>query len=174
MARETNRLTTKKVAALAEPGYYSDGGGLYLQISRSATKSWIFRYMLRGRSREMGLGPVHTIGLSDARHKAIDCRKLLLNGTDPIEARNAGRVQLARAAANSITFDEAKQRYIGLNRPTWKNAKHIAQWENTLTTYASPLIAHLPVAEVDTALVLRVLEPIWITKHRRQAAYPTD
>jgi hypothetical protein len=137
----------------------TNGNGLYLRVKASGAKSSALCYMLAGKSREMGLGPFTTISLADARAKVVDCRKLLANGNDPIDARAAGRAQLAQTAAHSITFDDAAKRYIGSRRATWKNAKHIAQWENTLTTYAGPIFGHMPVAEISTALVLRVLEP---------------
>jgi len=163
--RAAQPLTAKVVEKKSTPGYYADGNGLYLRVKASGAKSWAFCYMLAGKSREMGLGPFPTISLADARTKVVDCRKLLANSNDPIDARAAGRAQLAQAAAHSITFDEAAKRYIAGRRATWKNAKHIAQWENTLTTYAGPIFGHMPVAEINTALVLRVLEPIWTTKH---------
>ncbi len=164
MARKLERLSVKAVAAKRLPGYYADGGGLYLQVSLVDTKSWIFRFTLSGKTRDMGLGPLHTIGLADARSAAADCRKLLLNNIDPIEARKQGRVRLALEAASSKTFDECAAAYIKSKRAGWKNAKHAEQWENTLETYASPVIGALPVQTVDTALVMRVLEPIWTSK----------
>ena len=169
MSRRIQRLSAKAVESKKQPGYYPDGGGLYLQVSRSGTKSWVFSFTLARKQREMGLGPLGTaphyvVSLAAARAKAADCRNLLANNVDPIAARES-RAQLALTAAKSITFREAAKRFIARNRPTWKNPKHISQWENTLATYADPIMGHLPVADVDAALVLRVLEPIWISKH---------
>ncbi len=143
---------------------YADGGGLYLQISRAGTKSWIFRFAMQGREREMGLGPLHTIGLSDARLLATEARKLKLRGEDPIEARKAERQAKKLDDARSLTFKQAAAAYIKANKAAWKNAKHAAQWEATLATYADPIFGALPVAEVDTGLVMKALEAIWTEK----------
>ena len=146
------------------PGYYGDGAGLYLQISKSGTKSWIFRFTIAGKSREMGLGPLHTVGLSDARAKAKECRATILAGRDPLEVRNEAKLVYALEQAKMITFDECAMAYISAHRGGWKSVKHAKQWESTLSTYATPIIGALPVAAVDTALVVKVLSPIWQSK----------
>jgi integrase len=162
--RSLSRLNALTVGRLKEPGMYADGGGLYLQVSRSGTKSWIFRFAMNGREREMGLGPLHTIGLSDARLFATEARKLKLLGQDPIEARRAKREAKKLEDARALTFKQASATYIKANKAGWKNAKHAAQWEATLATYAEPVFGALPVAAVDTSLVLKALEPIWSEK----------
>ncbi len=91
--RDSNRLTAVAVARKKKPGRYGDGRGLWLQVSPSGTKSWLFRYMRNGKARQMGLGAVHTVTLAEARETAGDCRKLLLAGLDPIEARREERMQ---------------------------------------------------------------------------------
>lgn len=164
MARKVNRLTALKVERIKEPGYYADGDGLWLQVTPSISKSWVFRFMLNGRAREMGLGPLHRVGLAEARTKAAECRNMLLAGTDPIEARNAARAAANVAAAKSFTFDECADAYIAAHRASWKNSKHIDQWTNTIRTYASPIFGSLPVDQVDTGLVMKCLEAIWTTK----------
>lgn len=164
MSRAINRLTTRSVAAAKCKGLIADGGGLYLQVSASASKSWTFRFMLEGRAREMGLGAAHIVSLADARAAAEQCRKLLHDGVDPIEHRKREREQRQRAAINSRSFRECAEAYIRAQRPGWKNAKHASQWQNTLTTYAFSILGDLPVSEIDTALVQQVLEPIWTTK----------
>jgi len=140
---------------------YADGGGLYLQVSRSGTKSWIFRYSLNGREREMGLGPIHTITLAEARNLALEARRLKLSGMDPIDARNAERQAKRLEEARAISFKQASAAYIKANKTAWKNPKYAAQWESTLSTYADPLFGTLPVAAIDTALVMQALEAIW-------------
>jgi hypothetical protein len=127
MARMIGKLTALAINRAKEPGMYPDGGGLYLQVSASGAKSWIYRFMLSGRAREMGLGPLHTIPLADARTKAGDCRRLRLEGVDPIEARNGQRDIARLAAAKAITFDECAARYITAHAAGWRNAKHAAQ-----------------------------------------------
>jgi integrase len=142
---------------------YADGGGLYLQITERGA-SWIYRYMLNKRAREMGLGPLALFGLSQARAKALDARRLRHEGIDPIEARKAQRMQARLDAARAMTFQQCAAAHINAHRPGWRTSKHAAQWQATLATYAGPVIGALPVQAVDTALVLKVLEPIWIEK----------
>jgi integrase len=143
---------------------FHDGGGLYLQVSNGGTKSWVLRYMLNGRAREMGLGPFHTISLADARKKAADCRRMKLDGIDPIEARKEQRASARLAAANAMTFKSCAEAYIEAHKAGWKNAKHAQQWRNTLTTYVYPVFGAASVQSVDTDMVMRVLEPIWKQK----------
>lgn len=150
--------------SLKEPGRYGDGHGLWLQIGEAGTKSWLFRYMLDGKARMMGLGPYDDISLEKAREKASECRKLLIDSKDPIEERDAMKALDRLARAKSLTFDECASAYIESNRAGWKNDKHASQWENTLNTYASPIIGWLNVASIDTGMVLKVLEQIWTTK----------
>ena len=162
--RSLSRLSAFFVGRAKEPGMYADGGGLYLQVSRSGTKSWIFRYALNGRAREMGLGPLHTITLAEARNLALEARRLKLARIDPIDARGADRQAKRLEDARAITFKQASTAYIQANKSGWKNPKHAAQWESTLTTYADPIFGSLPVAAIDTALVMRALEAIWSQK----------
>ena len=164
MARKTNRLTALEVAKLDKPGYYCDGGGLYLQVSKSGSKSWIMRYTLDGKPREMGLGSFLTFTLADARQRATAQRKQLADGLDPLTAKRAHLLARRMADANIITFDKAAEAFIKANSPAWRNAKHGDQWRNTLATYASPVIGALPVSKIETAHVLRILSPIWSTK----------
>ena len=164
MARTVNKLTALKVARAVAPGLYSDGGGLYLQISDAGTKSWTFRFKQGGRARDMGLGALSSVGLADARLKAADCRRLRQEGIDPIEDRKAARARAALDAAKATTFKDAAASYIALHRAGWRNDKHASQWKNTLETYVEPKIGSVAVRAIDTALVLKVLEPIWTTK----------
>lgn len=171
MGRRVNRLSDRAVKAQTRPGYHPDGDGLYLQVSPTGTKSWILRYGrgLNPRTgkpwqREMGLGPLKLISLAEARGRAADARRLLLDGIDPIEARDALRAQERVRKSNSLTFNACAEAYIKAHRTGWRNPKHAEQWEATLETYAGPVFGALPVQDVDTALVLRVLESIWATK----------
>jgi len=164
MARLIEKLSPLEVSKKTRPGYYGDGAGLWLQVSPSGTKSWIFRFTFAGKQREMGLGPFHTVSLADARAKAKECRLVLRDGKDPLELRKASRLADALDRARMVTFDQCASAYIATHRDSWRNPKHASQWENTLATYASPIIGALPVAEVDTPLVVKVLSPIWNTK----------
>lgn len=164
MARAINKLSPLFVNRHQEPGYYGDGGGLYLQISVFGTKSWIFKYTRGDRTREMGLGSLYDFTLAEAREVATAQRKLLHDGKDPIAERDAARQANRMASARRITFDECAEKYIEAHRAEWKNPKHPEQWTNTLATYASPHVGKLQVSDVDTAAVLKCLEPIWATK----------
>src|ERR1700730_3191904 len=164
MPRQIGRMSALAVARATEKGMYHDGGGLYLQVAASGAKSWIYRYMLNAGAREMALGPLHIISLSDARSRAAECRRLRLDGIDPIEARTAKRDDAKLEAAKSMTFDACAKVYIEAHEVGWQNAKHRDQWRNTLKTYTSPVFGAHPVQAVDLGLVMKVLEPIWHTK----------
>lgn len=149
----------------AQVGYWLDGDGLYLQVSKSGAKSWIYRYQLNGRRREMGLGSVSDVPAKDARRRVAEARALVLDKIDPVEQRrqqaSTAFELAAKKAAGSFTFKRMALAYIEANRAGWKNAKHASQWANTLATYAYPVMGEKPVSEVDTALVLEILTPIW-------------
>lgn len=164
MARLIEKLSPLAVTKATKPGYYGDGAGLWLQVSASGSKSWVFRYTLAGKSREMGLGATHTVTLSSARAQAKENRLMLHEGKDPLDTRKVAKLAEAMAKARMMTFDQCAAAYIAAHRESWKNAKHASQWENTLNTYATPIIGPLPVADVDTALVVKVLSPIWQSK----------
>jgi integrase len=157
-------LSTAKVKSLKQPGDYLDGRGLYLQVRSESSKSWLLKFSMHKRAREMGLGSAFDFTLADAREMRDTLRKQIKQGIDPIEQRKADDAARARERAKAITFKEACTRYITANRSGWKNIKHAAQWEATLKTYAYPVIGALPVQAIDTALVMKVLDPIWSTK----------
>ncbi len=144
------KLTALGVAKLKTPGMYGDGGGLWLQVTGKGAKSWIFRFTLRGKSREMGLGSAATFSLAEARDKALTCRKLCYEGIDPIEMRRGQRQDAAIEAAKAITFRTCAERYIEAHKAGWRNAKHAAQWTATLEAYAFPVFGDLPVAALET------------------------
>jgi integrase len=158
MARPLHKLSARTVETKRAPGVYGDGGGLYLQIGPSGAKAWLFRFMLHGKARTMGLGALHTISLPDAREKALACRKVLNAGADPIEARKADQAKAQLDAAKALTFGECAGAYIEANKTGWKNDKHADQWKNTLDTYAAPIIGQYPVQAVDTTALVRILE----------------
>jgi integrase len=153
------KLTAKRVAnALTRPGRYGDGHGLYLQVVNTKNASWLLRYERGGRERWLGLGPVHTVGLKDARERARAARLSLLDGIDPLEAKKAAKVQRALAAAKAMTFSEAARGYLDQHSAKWRNVMHAAQWPSTLKAYVEPILGQMPVAEIDVPLVLKVLE----------------
>lgn len=164
MAREIGKLSALAVSRAKEPGMYCDGGGLFLRVGPTGARSWVFRYMLARKRRDMGLGPLHAFSLAEARVRAQECRKLLADGIDPLAAREAARDAARLEAARAISFRQCAEAYIEAHAPGWKNAKHGDQWRNTLAAYAYPVIGELPVNTVDTGLVMKVLEPVWSTK----------
>jgi integrase len=164
MAREADRLNALEVKRLDKPGYYCDGAGLYLQVSKTGSKSWIMRYTLGGKSCEMGLGSLNAFSLAEARVRAKAQRKLLADGIDPLATKRSDQLTKRMAKANIVTFDKAAAAFYEANSPAWRNPKHGEQWRNSLANYASPVIGSMPVSAVETAHVLRILSPIWSTK----------
>lgn len=160
MPKTVERLTPLKVKSLHEKGDYADGGGLYLTVSDSGAKSWIFRYSNQGRRREMGLGSVTKVGLADARKLAERASSTLALGLDPLDQRRELRLK----GSNAPTFSACAEQYIASHRPAWKNLKHGQQWENTLKTYAYPVIGDLTTDRITTDQILEILEPIWLEK----------
>jgi hypothetical protein len=162
------RLTATRIATLRTQGDYHDGGGLYLQVrvrkDGKATKSWLYRFTSpeTGKERYMGLGSLDDVSLADARAARDAARAILRARRDPIEERRLSQQQAqidaARAKAQSITFDQRAAAYFASHKDAWKNPKHRTQWVNSLATYASPVIGALPVASIDVALIIQVLE----------------
>jgi integrase len=143
----------------AKEGMHADGGGLYLRVQASGAKSWIFRFQLNGKRREMGIGTLDSKPAPDARADAAQYTAQVRSGVDPIEARKQ-----AAGAPSAVTFDAAAKLFIQANRSGWKNAKHADQWQSTLDTYASPVFGNRPVQDVDLGMILKAIEPIWETK----------
>ncbi len=157
MARTINKLTAKEVEKKTKPGLYGDGGGLTLQITKAGVKSWLYRYMIKGKAYGRGLGPAHTITLADARQKAAEARKLVIEGINPLEAKRQRQLDAEMVKARLMTFDQCASAYIEAHRASWRNVKHADQWTNTIATYVSPLIGPMPVEQIDTAMVVKVL-----------------
>jgi integrase len=155
----------------APPGRFADGGKLYLLVRDQSAAYWLFRYTAAGKMREIGLGPARgkqAVTLAKAREKAADLYRMVADGLDPLAEREA-KAEAAKAEAQevkrrAITFREVAEDYIAAHKAGWANAKHAAQWESTLAAYAYPHLGAVPVAEVSTAHVLAVLQPIWHAK----------
>jgi integrase len=163
MPRLEKRLSAVGLKHLG-PGVHADGLNLYLQVTPAGNRSWLFRYMLDGKARAAGLGPLHTVSLAEARIKAQGMRKLLLDGTDPLAEKQQLRSKARLDAARAVTFKAAAESYIEAHRAGWRNHKSADQWAASLEKYANPIIGALPVAVIDTALMMRVLQPIWTNK----------
>ncbi|MEO6093930.1 MAG: integrase arm-type DNA-binding domain-containing protein [Novosphingobium sp.] len=170
MPRKLNNALTPLAVKNAKPGRHADGGGLHLLVKESGARSWVYRFMLNGNSRDVGLGPAGANGitLAAARDAASALRLKVKAGTDPLAQRHreAAEALAATQAAKvaGITFKAVAEAYIATNEGSWRNDKHRQQWRNTLASYVYPVIGDLPVAEVDTAHVLQILEPIWTDK----------
>lgn len=155
------QLTAKRVTRLVKrPGRYHDGHGLILVVVNPNNASWQLRYQRNGRERWLGLGPLHTVTLKDARERARAARLQLLDGTDPIDVRRAERAK----ATQVMTFKAAAEAYNALHEQKWHNAKHRKQFLASLACYAYPVLGDMTVSAIDTAAVLRVVEPIWLSK----------
>jgi integrase len=157
-------ISAASVAKFTRPGHYAVGGGCYLQIAAGGSRSWVLRYTLNGRARYMGLGSYDLVTLAEARAKAHDARRLLLDKIDPIEARRARHRERLLETARGKTFRECAEGYIASHEAGWRDPRSHKQWVRSLTSYVYPRLGDLPVAAIDTALVLKCLEPIWTTR----------
>ena len=161
-------LTLNEVRAIKKPGRHAVGGGVVLQVREARpgewSRSWLVRFRIGDKQREMGLGPADAVSLAEARAAAQEARKLLRQGVDPLVDREAKKAQKRAQRARAISFETFAVGYIEDHREGWKNAKHAAQWSSTLKTYAFPHIGTLPVGDVGTDDILKILQPIWTSK----------
>lgn len=171
MPRKLHNALTPLAVKSAKPGRHADGNGLQLLVKDTGARSWVYRFMLNGKSRDIGLGPAagaDAVSLANARLEATALRLKVKSGIDPIAERDkiaadaAAAAQAAKVAA--VTFKEVAENHITANEDSWRNAKHRQQWRNTLATYAYPVIGDLPVASVETSHLVRILDPIWREK----------
>jgi integrase len=160
MSQTINRLTARKVETVKTPGYLKDGGGLFLQVGETGSKSWIFEFRFAGRRREMGLGSLERVSLAAARAARDECNQLLRSHTDPIERRKQERAAAILTAHGTITFADAIDKYLTAHAAEW-SPKHAQAWRQTLTQYAVPELGRLLVSDITTAHIVRVLEPTW-------------
>jgi integrase len=164
MSRPLQVLSALSINRRKKPGYLGDGGGLYLQVTEAGSKSWIFRYSMVGKRREMGMGAYPAVSLGAARNLAQEARTVLAGGQDPIAVRDAERARKRLEEARGVTFDQAVEQFLADHVVTWKNEKHRQQWRNTLNTYVSPAMGRLSVGAIGTPEVSRVLDAIWHDK----------
>lgn len=161
-----NLTSAKSVEAIKETGYHRCAQGLYLQVSKNGSKSWLFRYKspVTQKQREMGLGSLNFISLAEARVLAVENKRLMLAGIDPLEEKKRIQIKAQLDKAQNLTFRTVADACIQSKSHEWKNPKHKQQWYNTLERYAFPLIGSVPTRDISTDLVLQVLEPIWTNK----------
>lgn len=155
------KLTVKRVAGIKDTGRYGDGQGLFLQVTATGTKSWLYRWERDGRERCMGLGSVHDVDLEEARDLAREARRAVKAGRDPIDERKAERERQKADARKLLLFRDAAQQYFDAHEAKWANQKTREIFMARLKTFVFPHIGGLPVSDITTADVLRVLEPIW-------------
>lgn len=165
MPKKAKELTAIQVKRLTKPGFYSVGGtGLYLKVGSKDSRSWILRAVVGSARRDIGLGSYPDVSLEEARKEAKKARKKIKKGVDPVEEKRQLKRDLIRRQAEQITFREAALKVYEKKVPEFKSLKHSNDWINSVTRYAFPTIGHLPLAEITTGDVYRVLEPIWLTK----------
>ena len=157
MPKTGTPLSATAVRNLREPGKYYDLHGLFLRIEPTGSRRWVQRVSVAGRQREIGLGSADLVTLAEARELAVSNKKLARAGGDPLAAKQA------RIAIPSL--NEAIDKVIELNAPTWTNAKHAAQFKSTLTNYVTPKLGKRPVNDIQAADILSVLQPIWVDKN---------
>ena len=170
MPKKLSNVLTPLAVKNAKPGRHADGGGLHLLVKNSGARSWVYRFMLGGKSRDVGLGAAGLGGISlAAARDARDALRIKVKaGTDPLEERQRkaadaiAEAQIAKVAG--ITFRSVSEIYMESNWDSWRNDKHRHQWKSTMATYVYPVIGVLPVAEVGTTHVLQILEPMWRSK----------
>lgn len=166
MPKKVTEMSPLQIGRLKEPGFHAVGGvaGLYLQVIGSGARTWMLRAMMGGKRRDMGLGGFPDVTVAQAREKARAARDMLDRGIDPIEERRQARSALAASRAASKTFEDCVDGFMKAKESEWRNPKHRQQWQNTLDTYAGPVMGQLLVGDVALAHVLKVLEPIWHEK----------
>ena len=165
MAKIAKELTAMAVSKLKGEGAYAVGGvpGLQLQIL-GASRAWVLRFVLNDKRRRMGLGSYPAVSLAEARDRARLARGLIRSGIDPIDQRASNKETIVAAAAKSLTFAKAAEKFIAAHEDSWSNAKHRLQWVSTIGTYANPIIGQLPVAAIEQRHILQTLNPIWRSK----------
>jgi integrase len=163
MARARERITARAIPGLLrKTGLHIDGQSLYLNVSEHGSASWIFRYTVNGHRRNMGLGAYPEITLMEARGRAAIQRRLLHDGQDPLEQKRTVAIAAAIEAAKMVTFEQCADQYLRSMAPGWRRSED--QWRQTLRDYVYPTIGRLPVAAIDTGLVIQTLDPIWLAK----------
>ena len=165
MPKIAKELTAIEISRLSSPGKYAAGGipGLMFQIN-GGSRSWIYRFMLNGRRRDMGLGPYPTVTLAQAKDRARSLKDRTAQGYDPLQEKFENLARLKAEKASAKKFKDAMAGYLNDKSPEWKNKKHRQQWENTLTAYALPELGELTVSQIQIRNVLAVLRPIWNEK----------
>jgi integrase len=166
MPKIAKELTALAVSKLRRTGLHAVGGaaGLGLKVMPSGSRAWVLRTVVAGKRREYGLGGFPTVTLASARERAKAMLDQLFEGIDPAETKKQSKSALAAQRARAVNFKSLAEQYIAQHEASWKNAKHAAQWTSTLEAYAFPVCGHMVASDINTATVLRILEPLWLKK----------
>jgi integrase len=161
----TMRLTQRAIERANKRRKYSDGRGLFLSVSKNGRKTWAFCYTHNGRSREMGLGSVDFLSLDEARDKAVELRKLLRSGVDPLSERQAEERLIVRRKRTGSTFKEVAERLIDKKKPEWSDTgKSEQSWRGSLENHAYPKIGDMDVADIDVGDLRDLLHDLLLTR----------
>src|ERR1019366_3977010 len=150
-------LSSVKIKSLSKSGRYTDGNGLYLIVDPSGAKRWVLRTVVKGKRTDIGLGSISLVSLAEAREEAAKLRKIARADGDPLAERRAARRAVPSFEAAANTVHEA-------HKPSWKNPKHADQWINTLSEYILPVFGHKSIDQIDSADILKAMNPIWLAK----------
>lgn len=166
MPKQAKELSGLEIKRLTKPGHHAAGGvsGLLLQITETGSKSWTLRTIVGVKRRDIGLGGFPDVTLAQARINARELKDQIRKGIDPVEQRKAAKAALISANGKLISFADAANKFLTAKRSEFKNAKHAAQWQTTLETYAFPVIGRMGVDSIELPHIVQVLEPLWITK----------
>lgn len=166
MPKIAKELTPQRIKDITRPGLYAVGhvSGLQLYVAPGGSRSWILRTLIGSKRRDIGLGGYPDTTLAQARERARVMKDKIRQGIDPVEEKRAARIALLASQAKQLSFEDAARECHMVKAPEFRNAKHKAQWINTLETYAFPTIGRMPVSEIELPHVLQVLKPIWHTK----------
>lgn len=160
MGIDMKKLTAVQVKNITKPGNYADGDGLRMKVSKAGSKAWLYRYRIHGKAHEMGLGTYPTRSLKGAREETVRLRKLVLDGIDPLIEKS----KLRQKAQDVLTFDQCTDKFHEMKKAEWSSELHAKKWLQAMRNHCSPVIGNLPVSEIDTEHVLRVVQPIWTKK----------
>lgn len=166
MPKQARELSALEIKRLTKPGHHAAGGvsGLLLQVTKTGARSWILRTIVGAKRRDIGLGGYPDVTLAQARMNARELKEQIRSGVDPVAQRKAAKAALISANGKLICFADAAHKFLATKRSEFKNAKHAAQWQTTLETYAFPIIGRLTVNCIELPHIVQVLEPIWTNK----------
>lgn len=163
MPKKAKELTALEVSRITTQGKYNTGQGIYFEV-KGASKSWVLRIVVGDKRRHIGLGAYPLVTLAQARAKALKVREQIEQGVDPVEQKKASKSAIKAAQAREITFKQCALAYIDTHSHAWRNSKHRQDWPRSLEMYVFPHIGNLLIKDVEQVHILKVLNPIWMSK----------